>query len=87
MPYDSGAAKARLHEAMEGVMILTKSVDAFNDWWLTMDSALSMIETSAVLLKLGSRGVHRLKVDSIRKSWENVSDDYQDYMFKVRTLK
>jgi hypothetical protein len=71
---------------MEGLMILTKSVDAFADWWLTMDTALSTVETSAASLKLGPRGVSRLKVDSIRKRWEKVSVDYQDYKLKVCIL-
>ena len=68
---------------MDGLVTLTKSVDVFANWWLTIDTALATVETSAASLKSGARGVSRLKVDSIRKRWEKVSTDYQDYKLKV----
>lgn len=85
MPHDSGAAIAQLREAMAGLLTLTKSVDAFADWWLTVDTALAMLETSTASLKPGCR-VPRLKVDHIRKRWEKVGDDYQNYKLKVHII-
>jgi hypothetical protein len=79
--YGSDLEIAKLGWAMEGLLQLTQSTAALVDWWLTMDTALAMLETSVASLQ--PQKVLKLKVGSIRKRWEKVSIDYQDYKLKV----
>jgi hypothetical protein len=46
MAQDLDVAIAQLGEAMEGLITLTTSVDAFANWWLTVDTTLSILETA-----------------------------------------
>lgn len=87
MTYDSGATMAELHGAMECLMRLTKSVDAFADWWLSMDTALSGVETSLTSLKVRPQGVSQYKVESVRTRWETLGDNYKNYKLKVCDLR
>jgi len=68
---------------MECLTKLTESLDAFADWWLTVDKVLSTVEESVVSMKPGPRELLRLNVGSVRTHWERLRDEYQDYRLKV----
>ena len=64
-------------------MTVTRSVDAFANWWLRVNKTLSAVEKAAGSMNSGPHGVSRLNVDTIQEHWQKIHDEYQHYQAKV----
>jgi hypothetical protein len=83
VPHKSRVATVELRQVTEGLMAITKSVDAFANWWLGVDKTLSAVEKAAGSMNSGPHGVSRLNVDTIQEHWQKIHDEYQHYQSKV----
>lgn len=74
-----------LERAAKELSAVTTNVHEVANWWSNMDTALAGLLIRSEGMPLGSNGVSKLKVKSIKRSWIAVNDDYLQYKQKVCT--
>lgn len=77
------SSSAHLQRAAVDLQTLVHSVDMFADWWLSMDMALKVVQSKA----LSMAGANKIRVQGMKRHWEDISDQYGDYKLKVSRLR